>query len=157
MRDQTGIVSPAHRRTRRIPRHIFRRAGICPLVAAACLLAAGCSGHKTYPVEGTATLADGTPLGGLRVTLISDQPPVSATGVTDDRGHFVLGTLKVSDGAPAGTYRVVVSEAAKSDLPPPPRTHARYARPETSGLEFTVKPERNELVLKLDPATPRRR
>jgi len=135
----------------------MRRWPPCLILAAGCLFAAGCGGpYKTYPAEGTVALPDGTPLAGLRVTFVSEQPAVSATGITDGDGHFVLGTIEADDGAPAGVYEVVVVEAARADLPPPSRIHARYARLETSGLQFTVEPQRNEFTLQLDPAAPSR-
>lgn len=76
---------------------------------------------------------------------------VTPRGEVADDGSFVITTYEYGDGAPEGTYRATVSwqpilnpnrsepEYGPEQLP------AKYQHPETSGFEFEVKPDENEL------------
>lgn len=129
--------------------------GFKTLLLAVVTVAAGCGDkYTTYGVHGRVTLKDGTPLDAVRLTfeLAEHQPPISATASTDENGAYELGILETGDGAPAGNYRVVVSEPGRfPEDPRPRRIHSKYWSFETSGLEFTVKPEDNTFDIQLDP------
>ena len=84
--------------------------------------------------------------------ICSIQPPITATGVTDKDGHFVLGTTEAGNGAPAGEYQVAAVDAPRSDLPPPSRIDDRYDNFETSQLRFTVEPKRNVFDMQFEKA-----
>jgi hypothetical protein len=119
------------------------------------LFSCGCGGkYDLNRVEGTVTLTDGTPGGPmLQMSFECDDPPLSAKAMTDASGHYGLGTLKKGDGAPAGHYRVGIVEGVVLDprAEKPPHIHPKYARFETSGLEFTVEKGRNTFDIQLDP------
>jgi hypothetical protein len=119
---------------------------------AACLIA-GCSKNAAtacYPVEGT-VVYQGKPLAEAMVVFHPLANPASAKVVafTDSAGKFQLATRQSGDGVPAGKYGITVelrapqmigeetTRSGRNLLP------ARYAKPETSGLEFTVESTRN--------------
>ena len=115
----------------------------------------GCGGkYDLQPVEGTVTFTDGTPGGpGLQMSFECQEPLLSAKAITDESGHYQLGTLEKGDGAPSGHYRVAI--VAREGLRPgevrPPQIPTKYARFETSGLEFIVKEGPNTFDIQLDP------
>ena len=131
-----------------------RRAALLGLSLVA-LAAAGCGG-KTYPVEGQVVYPDGTPakeLAGYVLSFDAHERKVGGNAVVGADGGFVLGTFTDGDGAPPGTYRVALNPPigdgylrAKSLL------HPRYASPETSRIEVTVKPERNRVQITVERA-----
>src|SRR5262245_36248355 len=90
-------------------------------VVAACALAAltltGC-GDRLYPVRGTVTLDDGTPVtkGMIICERFEGGPAVSAQGAIQPDGTFRLGTTKPGDGLPVGKYRVLINAMDLSDL-----------------------------------------
>lgn len=102
-----------------------------------------------YPIKCQVTLADGkTPVAGAKVTLQCTDPRFRFTAITDQDGTCAYGTVSLAGGAPEGThYRVQIESPPKG-----PPVHPKYARTETSGLEFAVKPERNVVRLRLEPA-----
>jgi hypothetical protein len=74
---------------------------------------------------------------------------VKAQGSVQSDGTFSWGTLSPGDGAEPGKYRVVVvpravgeKEASRGVLPAVDR---KFSNPQTSGIEFEVKPGNNEL------------
>src|SRR4051794_23699741 len=82
-----------------------------------CLSASGC-GARMYPVTGTITLADGSPLTkGLVVFETTGARPVMARGNVDADGTYHLSTNKPGDGVPPGKYRVLINPMDMSDLP----------------------------------------
>ena len=125
----------------------------CLLLA---VLASGCGGkYDTHAVQGKVTLTDGTPLENVQVTFKCQQPPITATAITEADGNYSLGTVAPGDGAPAGQYRVSVVELSDyedPDNPKPPRIDRRYGHFKRSGLEFTVPAEDNNYDIRLDPA-----
>jgi hypothetical protein len=135
----------------------FVRPGRGVLVAALAFLAlplAGC-GPRFYPVRGTVTLEDGTPLDqGLVVfERVEGGPPVTARGNVGPDGRFELSTEKPGDGVPPGRYRVLVNPLDPSDLPDEQKKlpfDNRYMRFETSGLEYEVPGAGAEYAIKLD-------
>jgi hypothetical protein len=133
-----------------------------PAVRPACRAAAlllvlgvlGCGG-RPYPVRGTVTLEDGTPVTAGMVSFETKdaEKPVTARGEIKPDGSYELSTYKAGDGALPGVYRVAVTPPAQSpDLPvTKPPYDARYTSFATSGLEFEVKPTSNEHPIKLAP------
>jgi hypothetical protein len=115
------------------------------IVLAAALLLCGCGGTDTKPdlvtVEGT-VLWNGSPLEGAEVALHPDFPGPGwlPSGTTDTQGHFTIGTLEPGDGAPPGPYRATVVWRPTLDASGegPNRLPARYANPNTSGLEVAA-------------------
>ena len=127
------------------------RAVIAALVG---LVAAGCGGGK-YPVRGTVTLDDGTPV--ARGLVIFERTEggkqITARGEIQPDGRFEVSTDKPGDGVPAGKYRVLVNALDPSDAPDEQKKlpfDFRYQKFETSGLEFEVKNEPNEYPIKLN-------
>jgi len=138
----------------------MRRLFYCLLPAAGCLLFAGC-GSRLNTVVGKVTLADGSPLtrGMIVFDGMMDGKTVSPRGEIKADGTFVLGTLKPGDGVPTGKYRALINPLDSSEVPDEQKHipfDYKYCRLDTSGLEFTVEPGKNEFTIKLDPPRHRR-
>ncbi|MCI0462832.1 MAG: hypothetical protein L0Z62_38285 [Gemmataceae bacterium] len=124
----------------------------------------GC-GTRLHPVEGQLVWADGKPAteleGGMVFFESSEHRSISRSLIQAD-GRFQLTTLRPGgDGVPPGLHRIYVVEprtgGGESGQPlSPAKMHERFARPDTSGLEMTVPPPSNPVVLKVERA-PRRR
>lgn len=117
-------------------------------------LLVGCGGSKdpwdtVYPVKGTVKF-EGKPISGAQVFLLPVDSKVpasvrpSATSSAD--GTFEVGTHSAKDGAPAGDYKISVvwyplvqteGGPVRGDNKLPPK----YAKPESSELTATIKPE----------------
>jgi hypothetical protein len=114
---------------------------------------AGCGGRRLYPVRGKVVYKDETPLRGGLVVFEAVDPAakVSASGPIQADGTFRLGTDKEGDGAVAGRHRVLVVPPLPPKLeernPPPPPIHPRFRNFDTSKLEFTVVPGKNEFKI----------
>jgi hypothetical protein len=132
-----------------------------PRVALAGLLLAlcGCGGKRLYPVEGVVVFEGGAPAEGLKggtVSLESVADGSNAAGQIGPGGAFRIQDPLGRDGAPAGTYRVLVLPSEGSDRRRPP-IGPRYMRYDTSGIEITVKPEKNTVTVTVArPAGPPR-
>jgi len=132
----------------------------CGVVVTSCLLVAGvltgCSGRKTYPVEGRIHAKDGAfavpGLAGYLVMFESVEQPVSASGVVQPDGTFRLGTFREGDGAVVGKHRVALTPPLEEEGKPRPKKllAERYQRFETSGLEVEVKAQTNEITFELE-------
>jgi hypothetical protein len=142
------------------------------LGATLLLACTGCGrGTDLYRVTGTVR-HQGQPVEGAVVTFICAQPPKTATGTTDRDGRFELRTYPDGRGAVAGKHKVTVTKLAapagvsnvsamdemveKAKAPQVPAASsinqlpARYAKPETSQLEFEVTPSgKNDFALEL--------
>lgn len=102
----------------------------------------------TIPVKGKITL-DGLPLANARVVFTQQTQakkgarPLTADALTEEDGSFELTTFAAFDGAPAGEYKVTISipDAKESS----PKIPAKYGRPATSPLAFTVAPGPNDV------------
>lgn len=82
----------------------------CAFLLVACLgvfTLAGC-GSKKYPVNGKVTL-DGKPLASATVVFTSESGGITASGFTDDEGHFELKYMN-EPLVPGGTYKVAVTK-----------------------------------------------
>jgi hypothetical protein len=106
-------------------------------------------------------LPDGSPLtaGVVEFDSVTDDPKrhAVARGKVEPDGTFRLSTYREGDGAVEGRHRVVVmpapvlAEDMRPGQPPPrPNVHPRFGNYETSGLEVTVKPGRNEVTLTVE-------
>src|SRR5262249_40025801 len=120
---------------------------------------AGC-GTRLYPVRGTVTLEDGTPLTQGMVIFESNQKgaAVMARGEVKPDGSYQLSTYKPGDGVPPGKYRVRINPMDLSEVPDEKKNlpfDIKYTTLATSGLEYEVKPGPNEFLIKLD--RPRKR
>jgi len=113
------------------------------------LLATGC-GSGRYSVSGRVTYEDGTPLpaGTVIGEATVDGKPVRVQGNIESDGSFSWGTERPADGALPGLYRVIVMPRALGDAEMAagkrPDVEGKFAKFETSGLRFEVKPQRNE-------------
>src|SRR5262245_57798714 len=97
------------------------------LLSCGLLALAGC-GQGYYPVRGTVTLEDGTPLGKGMVVFESADGTQMARGEIQPDGGYRLSTSRPGDGVRAGRYRVLVNPLDLSDVPD-----------EQKGLPFDVK------------------
>jgi hypothetical protein len=114
---------------------------ICVLVSIGCQ---NSDRIATYETTGTVTYEDGKPIQEGSVIFIASGLP-SGRGLIED-GSFSVGTYEDTDGAVAGTFQVAVIVNPPADYDPdagktPVAAKAKYARPETSGIEFEVKPD----------------
>src|SRR5262245_43165782 len=120
------------------------------LVAVALALAlAGCAAKRLYPVEGVVQFEDGSPtreLAGGTVSLESVADLSNAAGEIRADGTFRIQDPLGKEGIPAGRYRVLVLPPEGADRHNPPVDH-RYGRYETSGIEVTVREEKNQITV----------
>ncbi len=130
-----------------------------PILLLFGVMAAGCSSQPepTYPVHGVVRLDGETVTHGnvmFESMVTGDrQSQYSARAVIGPDGAYRLTTFGDEDGAVAGRHRasVYVPDMAAGDVPGPQRllTPAEYARLETSGLEFEVGRDDNQIDLEL--------
>ncbi|HXG12850.1 MAG TPA: hypothetical protein VNK04_24040 [Gemmataceae bacterium] len=128
------------------------------ILALALLTLAGCGGRGPYPVEGKIVVKDDPfpikELEGYTVMFQSQtEPVVSASGTVKADGTFQVGTNKEDDGAVVGKHRVAVMPPIPEEGQRP-KKHLleRYHRFETSGLEVTVEPKKNQIILEVEAA-----
>jgi hypothetical protein len=111
---------------------------------------AGC-GRGLHPVQGKVTLPDGTPVAGAMVEFEGEEgnKDITPRGDVQADGSYRLGTYKPGDGAPAGKYRVLVvpPPMVNAEAPNPSPFNARFSDFNASGLEFEVKPGKNEFSI----------
>lgn len=146
------------------------------VVFACCILASGCQKKASlkglYPVKGKITL-DGAPLDGASIILAPKAAmtgDVRACGATSDKnGEFKLRTLEPDDGAFPGEYTITVKKMVPDKVYTEEEYAAAnakgesleinaanvlpemYAKPQTSGLTFTVKAGKNDdLIIELN-------
>jgi hypothetical protein len=119
---------------------------------------AGCfsSEKPTYPVQGKLVWEDGSPakeLSGGMVIFQCDAEEMSAKAPIDPEGSFTLGTYSQSDGAVAGKHKVSIAQPAAEtgEYRPLEIVDRRYESMETTDLEVTIEPKRNEIALKVSP------
>jgi len=117
-----------------------------PFVLLGCVLLVGCSGKQ--PLSGTVTFADdGTPV--TAGAVFFETPTFNAQGSIKSDGTYIVGSTGLTDGIPKGTYMVSIRGAEDVErIAGPGGTmidgrrrsliNAKYQRPDTSGLTFTV-------------------
>lgn len=125
-------------------------------IAAVAVGVSGCA-SRTYSVEGVVVFADGQPATELAGGAVEFEIPggdTSARGEIGPEARFSLGTFKRGDGAVPGTHRaLVIGPTGNPDHPPPRVLAPRFESFETSGLEFVVKPEKNQLTIQVERVT----
>ena len=133
----------------------FRALAVCLILGMV-----GC-GPKLYPVRGTITLDDGTPLtkGLVIFERVDGGPPLTARGNVKSDGKFELSTNNPNDGVPLGRYKMVINPLDTSDAPDEARVLAfdlKYVNLGSTDLAFEVKAESNNFSVKLAPGKRRR-
>jgi hypothetical protein len=126
------------------------------VVTSVLVFLCGCNNRtiKTSPVSGVVRMNNKT-LENVTVTF-HNQNGTRSYGVTDSSGQFRLTTFKKNDGAPIGKgyFTITSNESVEPGLDPPPDSLIvklrKYSSPDTSGLEFEVKPESNKFDIQLD-------
>jgi hypothetical protein len=121
----------------------------------ALVLAAGCGRSGLYPVNGKVIFPDGAPLtaGTVEFGPVEDALLAPRAEIQVD-GTFRASTYKAGDGAPAGRYRLLITPPEQLDpgQPRPLPFDRRFSSFETSGLEYAVKPGKNEfLTITVEP------
>lgn len=112
-----------------------------------------------FSVDGLVTI-DGKPLDGGTVLFEmigsgKSSQCYTARGSVDSDGRYRLSTFADGDGAPVGRYRVAIfaKHAGRlvehPDAPSKPPIPLSYSLPETSGLEYEVKPGPNTFNIEL--------
>lgn len=127
-------------------------------------LVSGCSDQpETYLVHGMVVYPDGQPVprGTVEFETMNGKLPITASGEIAPDGTFQLGTFAVDDGAIAGTHRVAVianyeigTGIERPGLLPPPVLNPKFSEFSTSGLEYTIKPSMNNILLEVEHAPP---
>jgi hypothetical protein len=144
-----------------------RRTTRAALLALSALVVMGCGG-RTWPVSGKVVFPDGSPVtSGVIEFAPAEGGGPAARGAIGPDGTFDLITGK-ERGAAAGRYRVAVVQLGLADGYPgnvrPNHRHNRdpkaprfvdesFGRFETSGLERTVEPDKdNHFVIEVEPS-----
>lgn len=114
---------------------------------------AGC-GKRLYPVHGTVTLEDGTPVSRGMVVMERTEggEAITARGEIQADGRFQLSTHKPGDGVPPGRYKVLINPLDLSDVPDEKKDlpfDIKYLKFETSELEYEVKAESNDFPIRV--------
>jgi hypothetical protein len=150
------IVFPETVITKPMNNMIYRLRAVVPVLILLAISACQPGDKKVpvYTVKGVVT-ENGKPLENATVVLhvssaIPDVP--KPTGKTNAQGEFQLTTYETNDGAPAGDYAVTVEKwtTLRPDEGPANRLNARYAKPASSKLLATVKPEPNQTLPTLE-------
>lgn len=126
------------------------------------LTAVGCNQNPTtYPVRGRVVYPDGKPVTGgtLEFETIGQKPTVTATAEIATDGQFTMGTYSADDGALPGKHRAAViadfeigTQEERPGIVPPETVHRKFREFKTSGLEFDVIEDVNNLEVIVDYA-----
>ena len=129
-------------------RHLVRAA----VPAFLLFVATGC-GSGRYPVTGRVAYEDGTPVeaGTVIGEATVNGKVVGVQGNIEKDGTFTWGGDRAGDGAFPGLYKVIVMPVALGDSElaegKRPAVSGKYAKYETSGITFEVKPGKNDLQI----------
>lgn len=120
------------------PRHVL-------LAAGALIAFGGCTGERTYPVEGVVKFkGDGNPakdLAGGTVAFTTPDLTYSSTAVIGPDGRFSLTGLDTRKGALARKYKVTVVNPYDDDVRRPRTAHPKYGSSVTTPIVVEVVPE----------------
>ena len=140
---------------------------VCGLLAVGVALhGCGRPGPSTYPVSGKVTFPDGTPVTAGFIEFESKEPKtkgLNARGKINEDGSFTLSTVKLGDGAVIGRHLAIVREPYRrvaieeGERLPPAKIDRKFRSYETSGLEFEVLEQSNELTVIVTPPATRGR
>ncbi len=123
-------------------------------------LASGCSTGGYYPAQGRVVDPQGQTFPGLvgsEIVFTMVDGPTSSVGEIQADGSFKLFTERPGDGVPPGKYQVNIPRRyLDPERPAPQVIDGKYERPETSGLEATVEPKKNEFEFKVNPVAARK-
>jgi hypothetical protein len=124
-------------------------------VVVSLVLAAGCGGGGTAPVNGQVKLKNGdaSALAGYTVQFELEGAKTSGDGEIQADGTFKISTFGVNDGALPGKHRVAISPPLSPDPDKPmpkPKVAAKYSGFESSGLVVEIKPGKNDVVLEVE-------
>ena len=136
----------------------------CNVAAAALAIlfalgSVGCGERRptTYAVKGKVVYTDGSPVTAGVVMFLStsvEGKEFNARGEIQPDGSYVLSTFELEDGVVAGRHRalvrevaVLVSEMANDETPGPPGIDQKFARFDTSGLEFDITADQTDLTI----------
>ncbi len=99
--------------------HLLSRHLLLRSLALILLVGCGSGGVRTYPVGGTVTFPDGTPLAGglVQFRSVTGEHRVGARGAIQEDGSYQLGTFESGDGVVEGDHEALVT-------PPPSRATA---------------------------------
>lgn len=114
----------------------------------------GCGG--LYPVQGTVTLENGTPLTQGMVVFENVDGTTMGRGTIQSDGSYQLSTQNPNDGLRPGRYKILINPMDMSDVPDEQKKlpfDVKYTRFQTSGLEVEIKAEANQVPLKLTRPT----
>lgn len=137
---------------------------LCGFALAATVLGCG-GGPAVYPVSGYVRSHDGRrPTFGTIEFRSDSGGQIAAAKIAPD-GSFRLSTFGDGDGALAGHHRAIIVQVINTEHLPLEQhhhvldIHPRYARYETSGLEFTIEPggkDNLEIVVDEAPRPPKK-
>ena len=126
------------------------------------VLVSGCSERpETHLVHGMVVYPDGKPLthGTVEFEATYEKTPITASASIAEDGTFQLGTYENNDGAIAGQHRVAVishhqigTGYERPGKVPPPHLDPKFCDFATSGLEFEIKPQKNNILVEVDYA-----
>jgi hypothetical protein len=109
------------------------------------LVGCGSGGVRTYPVSGTVTFSDGTPLAGglVQFRSVTGEHRVGARGPIQQDGSYQLGTFEFDDGVVEGDHEVLVTpppfQGDRDEIRYIPEIiHRKHSSFTTSGLRYTV-------------------
>jgi hypothetical protein len=136
--------------------HAMRSCGRILLIFLVLAALGGCGARK-YPVVGKVVFKDGKPLPGGLIVFSPLDPGnhVGARGYIQPDGTFELSTEKEGDGSLQGRYQALIRPPSQGKNEDDPRRNIpvidpRYTRYETSGLEFEVKPGKNDFTIEVE-------
>ena len=122
----------------------------------------GCNNGR-YSVNGRVTYPDGSPLteGNVIGQTGEGAQSVTVQGTVKSDGSFSWGMERDGDGAPPGKYKVAVIARGLGDRErsegKQPAVDPKFSNPQTSGIEFEVKPGSNKLDITVTRPAERKR
>lgn len=114
----------------------------------------GCSTGGNFPVQGKVVDPSGQPIPGLEgseIVLMQVDGISSSVAEIKADGRFDAYTVRPGDGVPPGNYTVhIPRRMIDPEHAAPQAIHAKYEKPETSGLELNVDKKLTGVELKVE-------